>query len=71
MAIDPVSDQDLSGVSSGDKHVYFYGRYCYEDIFFDGHWTDFCAVWKSDGKGGLNAQPDNCPIGNEADRTKP
>jgi hypothetical protein len=73
-----LSDDQIEKVLSGNSAVVFIGRMCYEDIFRDEDYTNFCFQWH--GEGELDAQTGRyrqigkaafCARGNEADRAQP
>jgi hypothetical protein len=65
-----LTQEFINRINEGVRAIYFVGRFCYEDIFADQHYTDFCFVWHGDGKGGLKA-PYYCNKGNNGDQTAP
>jgi hypothetical protein len=65
-----LTQEHIDRINIGDEAIYFEGRFCYEDIFTDQHYTDFCFVWPGNGHGGLSA-PYYCQKGNGGDRTPP
>jgi hypothetical protein len=65
---EPLTEPVINEINAGISTIYFIGRFCYQDIFRDQHWTDFCVMWTTDGQRGLNA-PKYCLSGNDGDRT--
>jgi hypothetical protein len=69
-------EEEIKKVLSGKFAIALVGRICYEDIFREMHFTDYCFQWT--GHGEIDPQTEGykglgpaeyCPQGNDADRT--
>jgi hypothetical protein len=61
----PVTIEEINQINSRSFAIYFHGRVCYYDIFKKLRRTDFCVLWREEGKGFGPAT--YCENGNEAD----
>ena len=64
---DPFTQSQIDGIMQGDYKIILAGRACYQDVFKEQRWTDFCFLWGWDMDKNTLGKSEFCKVGNEAD----